>query len=237
MRLPDSIAEVRLIRRYKRFLADMEWPGGEITTVHCPNTGSMAGCQAPGARAWVSHSEKPGRKYAWTWELVEAEPDVLVGIHTGRTNGLVAEAVEAGGLPGLEQARLIRKEYRPPGADSRFDMQLEDDAGVEVLVEVKNVTAAFDGGLGYFPDAVSVRAKKHVRELARLAGPDCRVVLCFCVQREDVHTVQPATHIDPGYAEALAEAMDQGLEVIALGCSVSPAQIRVRQKLEFSLNP
>lgn len=235
MKFDPPLAPARLVRRYKRFLADVSWPDGRRETVHCPNTGSMLGCDRPGSPVWLSRSDNPRRKYAWSWELVEAGPGVLVGIHTGRTNALVAEALQAGRLDGLAGVTVARREYTPPGADSRFDLLGRDPAGREVLIEVKNVTAAVENGVGIFPDAVSIRASRHVRELARLAGEGFRVVLCYCVQREDVTSVRPAAEIDPDYAAAMRESVDAGLEVVAAGCRVSPEAVCIERRLSFDL--
>lgn len=236
MKFDPPLAPATLIRRYKRFLADIAWPDGRIETVHCPNTGAMLGCDRPDSPVWLSRSGNPKRKYAWSWELVEAEPGVLVGIHTGRTNALVREALDSGCLSGLEGVRVVRGEFTPPGADSRFDLLGRDMAGRDVLVEVKNVTAAVGDGIGFFPDAVSTRASRHVRELARLAGEGWRVVLCYCVQRGDVRAVRPAAEIDPAYAESMAFAVEGGLEVVAAGCAVTPESVSIARRLSFSLS-
>lgn len=222
----------RLVRRYKRFLADMDF-GGETVTVHCPNTGAMLGCDTPGSACWLSHSDNPRRKYAWTWELATAEGGALVGIHTGRTNALVRDALEHGGIAGLTALEVIRGEYRPAGASSRFDLLARDGDGRRVIVEVKSVTAVAAPGEGIFPDAVSTRARRHVAELAGLLADDTRCVLVLCAQRGDVERIRAAGEIDPAYAEALDTAVAAGVEVAALGCRVAPEGIRVERAVAF----
>ena len=214
------------MRRYKRFLADVLLADGTETTVHCPNTGSMQGCREPGARVWLSRAENPARKYPLTWELVEARPGVLVGIHTGRTNGLVREAVERGLVSEWDQPRAVRTEVRYGAEKSRVDFVLEGDAGPR-FVEVKNVTAAVEGGVAVFPDAVSTRGSRHLRELMGVYRQGADAALVFCVQRSDVTEVRPADSIDPVYGQTLRAAIELGVDVIALRAKVTPRRIAI----------
>ncbi|THF66602.1 DNA/RNA nuclease SfsA [Pseudothauera nasutitermitis] len=233
MQFPAPLQPGRLIRRYNRFLADVETPGG-LLTAHCPNTGSMMGCAEPGMQVWLSPAANPARKLAWTWELVEALPGVLVGVHTGRSNALVREAIETGRMAALAGYPRIRGEVKY-GAGSRVDLLLEADGRPPCYVEVKNVTAAVQGGVGYFPDAVTLRGAKHLRELAGMVAAGRRAVLVFCVQREDVREVRPADHIDPAYGRALRDAMAAGVEVLALGAAVSLDGIELHRVLPVSV--
>jgi sugar fermentation stimulation protein A len=204
-----------LERRYKRFLADVVLPQGQRLTVHCPNTGSMLGCADPGMRVWLSRAANPDRKYAWTWELVEALPGVLVGIHTGRTNALVREGIQSGILTELQGYAGLRGEVMA-GEGFRVDFLLQDHAsGPDCYLEVKNVTAAVEGGVALFPDAVSERASRHLRELMVKHQAGYRAALCFCVQRDDVREVRPADAIDPTYGRTLREAAAAGVEILA----------------------
>ncbi|HMY50964.1 MAG TPA: DNA/RNA nuclease SfsA [Zoogloea sp.] len=236
MRFTKPLLEGRLIRRYQRFLADVDTPAGPVTA-HCPNTGSMLGCAAPGLRVWLSPAANPARKLAWTWELVEVPGDtapVRVGVHTGRSNGLVREAIEAGRVPALAGYPTIRGEVKY-GEGSRIDLLLSGDGRPDCYVEVKNVTAAVSGGIGYFPDAVTTRGAKHLREMAAMVAVGRRAVLVFCVQRADVAAVRPADHIDPAYGRALREALAAGVEVLALGARVSPEEIVVDRALPVTV--
>src|SRR5215469_1076980 len=164
MRFEPPFTEARLLRRYKRFLADVELPDGRRETVHCPNTGSMLGCAGPGMRVWLSRSDNPARKYAWTWEQVEALPGLRVGIHTGRTNALVREGVQSGLIRELSGYARLQAEVMA-GEGFRVDFFLSSEGKPDCYLEVKNVTAAVEGRVALFPDAVSERASRHLREL------------------------------------------------------------------------
>ncbi len=232
MNLPPLV-EGRLIRRYQRFLADVELLDGSRVTAHCPNTGSMLGLNQPGNRVWLSRSDNPARKLAWTWELVELPDGVLAGIHTGRANRLVAEALDQGLLPELAGYVGLRREARL-GQACRSDLLLEFGDRL-CHVEVKNVTAAVSGHEGFFPDAVSQRARKHLNELAQWVGTGQRAAVVFCVQRGDVMRVRPADHIDPDFGHAMRGAARAGVEFYALGAELSPAAIRLVRVLPVCL--
>ena len=195
MRFDQALLAGTLIKRYKRFLADVELDDGRIVTAHTPNTGSMLGCCEPGSRVWLSNSGNPKRKYALSWELVEAAPGVLVGINTGLPNKLVREGIRDGTITELQGYDAIRQEVRYGRENSRIDLLLEGGGKPDCYVEIKNVTLA-EEGIGYFPDAVSERGSKHLRELAEVAAGGKRAVICFCVQRKDVFEVRPADSID-----------------------------------------
>lgn len=230
MRFPDPLLAGRLVRRYQRFLADVDTPRGRLIA-HCPNTGSMLGCAEPGMPVWLSPAVDPKRKLGWTWELVEARPGVLVGVHTGRANALVREAIEAGLVTELAGYQRIRREVSY-GARSRIDLLLEADGRPSCYLEVKNVTAAVVGNTGFFPDAVTARGARHLQEMSEMVGDGYRAVMVFCVQREDVARVEPADHIDPRYGKALRAAMDRGVEVLALGVRVGTRELLVDRRLD-----
>lgn len=231
MRYAAPLATGTLLRRYQRFLADVRLDSGATVTAHCPNTGSMLGLKAPGNRVWLSAADNPARKLAWTWEMVTADenPQVRVGIHTGRANGLVGEALDAGLIP--ELAGFARRRAEAPlGERSRTDWLLDYPAG-QAYVEVKSVTAAVTDGVGRFPDAVSARASKHMGELAQVVARGARAAVVFCVQRADVHAVAPADAIDPVFGAALRAAAGQGVELYALGAELDDAGIRLVRPL------
>ena len=217
----------RLCRRYKRFLADVALDAGEVVTAHCPNTGAMTGCAEPGFPVWLRPVAGSHRKYPWTWEIVEPRPGTRVGINTGRSNALVAEALAAGDIAELRGYRRHRREVKFGSEGSRVDFVLEADGQVPAYVEVKNVTAAEQDGVAYFPDAVTARGQKHLRELQRVVQDGKRAVVLYCVQRDDVFEVRPADHVDPDYGRALRTAMDAGVEVFAYRARVDPAGIRL----------
>ncbi|MDX1800219.1 MAG: DNA/RNA nuclease SfsA [Marinobacter sp.] len=215
MNLPELV-EGRLIRRYKRFLADVRLSDGSDVTAHCPNTGSMLGCQPDGARVWLSVSDNPKRKLRYTWELVETSPGVIACINTARPNSQVRAAVERSVIPALAGYGRCRPEVRYGAEKSRIDLLLSDHAErPDAWVEVKNVTLC-EQGTGYFPDAVTTRGQKHLRELmARVTAGD-RGVLVFCVNHTGIEQVKPADHIDADYGRLLREAVACGVELIAL---------------------
>jgi len=213
MQLPPLVAG-RLVKRYKRFLADVTLDDGRLVTAHSANTGSMMGCAEPGSRVWLSESDNPKRKLAFTWELVEAAPGVVVCIHTGRANALVEEAIRAGVLPALAGARAIRREVRY-GKNSRIDLLVESGHGPPCHVEVKNVTLVRDGR-ALFPDAVTVRGTKHLHEMTEVVRDGGRAAMVYCVPRADARGLSPADDIDPVYAAALRTAVAAGVEAYAI---------------------
>ncbi len=233
MRFDCPLLPGTLIGRHQRFLADVRLASGEVVTAHCPNTGAMLGCRAPGARVWLSPAASPARKLRYTWELVEARPGVLVGIHTGRTNGLVQEAIAGGVVRELADyagpGSAVRREVRFGQEGSRIDLLLQGSGLRQCYVEVKNVTAAVDDGIALFPDAVSSRGAKHLRELAHMVEQGHRAVIFFCVQRGDVDEVRPADDIDPVYGATLREAIAAGVEALAYRARVSLAGIMLSE--------
>lgn len=232
MDLPQPLIPAVLQQRYKRFLADVALEDGRMVTCHCPNTGSMMGCREPGSRVWLSHSDRPGRKYALTWELVELGDGVMVGIHTGRANPLVREAVATGHIPALADYQRMKPEVRLADTGTRFDFLLTDHPREpDCYLEVKNVTAAVEKGIALFPDAVSSRGKRHLDHLAEVVRGGTRAALVFCVQRNDVTEVRPADAIDPAYGRALRAAMAAGVEVYALGATVGVGTITLERPL------
>ena len=224
--LPE-LHEGVLVRRYKRFLADIETANGLITA-HCPNTGAMTGCAEPGWPVWYSISENPKRKYAATWELVDTGRGIC-SVNTGRANHLVREAVEKGVIAGLKGTE-IRAEAKIPDGSGRFDLLVDD-----TFVEVKSVTLLRSEGQGAFPDAVSSRALKHVRALVDVIALGYRGVLVFCAQHTGVQSVTPANDIDPAYAQGLKEAVAKGVEVLALGVSTDMHVIRISGPIDVEL--
>jgi sugar fermentation stimulation protein A len=216
-----------LVKRYKRFLADIELADGAIVTAHCPNSGSMKGCATPGSRVFLSLSPNPNRKLAHTWELVEADR-CWAGINTGLPNRLVREAIEDGTVAELQGYATIRPEV-PYGAHSRIDLLLEGQTG-RCFVEVKNVTLV-EGGRALFPDAVTTRGQKHLNELMRVVREGDRGVIFFTVQRKDGASVSPADAIDPEYGRLLRLAVANGVEALAYRALVTPGEIRLTERL------
>lgn len=226
MRFPDPLQEGVLVRRYKRFLADVELPGEGLVTAHCANPGSMTGLTAPGAEVWLSPARNPSRKLSWTLELVRVGK-ALVGVNTGLANPVAAEAIAAGVVPGLAGYGSMRREVRY-GEGSRIDLLLEDDDRPPCHVEVKSVTLKRDQaipGLAEFPDSVTARGAKHLGELSRLVAAGGRAVMLYVVQRGDCDRFSLAADIDPAYARASDEARRAGLEIFCHSCNISTEAI------------
>lgn len=232
MRFDPPLEEGRLVRRYKRFLADIETSSGEALTLHCPNTGSMLNCLNPGGRVWFSRSDDPRRKLPGTWELGETPHGRLACLNTGRANALVEEALRAGLIAELAGFCELRREVRYGEENSRADFRLEFASG-PAYVEVKSVTLGFaDSTVAAFPDAVTERGAKHLRELAALARQGMRAVLLYCVNLSGIEAVRAAEEIDPAYAAGLREARAAGVQVLAYGAAVTPAEVRLLRRLE-----
>ena len=232
MNFPDPLIRGRLIRRYKRFLADVTLETGDTVTAHCANPGSMMGLAEPDSEVWLSPSRNPTRKLAYSWELVRAGGG-LVGVNTARPNALVEEALAAGRVAELAGYGRTRREV-PYGANSRIDLLLEDDARPPCYVEVKSVTLCRGGGLAEFPDAVTARGAKHLGELAAVAATGARAVLLYLAQRDDCTRFAVAADIDPAYARAAAAARSAGVEILCYACAVSPAGIALTAPLPFA---
>ncbi|SEM02692.1 DNA/RNA nuclease SfsA [Halomonas daqiaonensis] len=231
-----------LLRRYKRFLADVRLDDGREVVAHCPNTGSMRAVNVPGCRVWLSPSDNPARKLAWTWELIELpQPNgttATASVHTGRANRIVEEALREGKVEELAGYAALRREASVERA--RLDFRLDDPERGCVFVEVKQVTLMEADGHGYFPDAVSARGRRHLEALALLAAQGHRAVLLFCVAHEGIEDVAPAAHLDPAYAASLREVAGLGVEVLARRCEVIreagvPVAIRLGRRLPVSL--
>lgn len=235
MQFPDPLLRGRLIRRYKRFLADIELDSGETVTAHCANPGSMMGLAEPGLGAWLSPARNPARKLRYSWEMV-ATPDGLVGINTALPNRLVEEAISAGRIPELMGYADMRREV-PYGKNSRIDLLLTGGNGSTCHVEVKSVTlrrrATDGGGLAEFPDSVTARGTKHLAELTDVVQTGGRAAMLFLVQRQDCTRFAIAEDIDPAYGAALGRARKAGVEMLCYTCTLSPYAIEVSKALPF----
>ncbi len=215
MNFSQPLIKGKLVRRYKRFLADVLLEDGSEVVAHCPNTGSMLGCQPDNARVWLSESDNPKRKLRYTWELVETSPGELACINTARPNAQAREAVEAGRVEELTGYGVCRAEVRYGKEKSRIDLHLSGHAELaDAWVEVKNVTLCEDGR-GFFPDAVTTRGQKHLRELMAQVAKGDRGVLMFVVNHTGITSVRPADHIDATYGALFRDAVKAGVEVVA----------------------
>lgn len=231
MRFAAPLIAGTLVQRYKRFLADVRLDDGTLVTAHCTNTGSMLGCKAPGSRVYLSDQRGRGRKLDYTWELIRVGR-TLVGINTLAANRLAREGIEAGVIRELQGYERLRAEV-PTRPGSRLDFLLEG-AGQQCYVEVKNVTLVVDR-VAAFPDAVSERGTKHLKELMRLRRRGHRAVLLFVVQRESCPRFRPADEIDPEYGRWLRRAVKAGVEVYPYGARVTTRAISVKDPIPLHL--
>ncbi|HUZ33221.1 MAG TPA: DNA/RNA nuclease SfsA [Xanthobacteraceae bacterium] len=223
MRFSSTLIEATLARRYKRFLADVVLPSGEVMTVHVANPGAMTGLDRPLSRVWLSDSGNTLRKYPHTWELVETDlgsgPEI-VGVNTAQPHQLVADALEAGLIPELRNYPTIRREVKY-GDNSRVDFLLDDPTRRPCYLEIKNVHLMRKPRLAEFPDSVTVRGAKHMRELAGVLASGARAVLLFVIQIPSAERFSVARDVDPGYAAAFDRARALGVEVLAWRCKVT----------------
>ena len=230
MNLPP-LQKGTLIRRYKRFLADVRCHhSDEVLTLHCPNTGRMTGCAEPGDEVWFWRSDNAKRKYPHTWELVRDHHGHMINVNTGRANAVVEEAVRAGTIAKLPSPEKLRREVRyGPEGRSRADLWLQEASGQQWFIEVKNVTLLLDAdtGEGAFPDAVSARASKHLETLITMVEQGHRAVLIFNVAHTGIRQVRAATEIDPVYARALVRAQAAGVQVLAVSTEITEQAYRV----------
>ncbi len=234
MQFPEPLIEAKLIKRYKRFLADVIFPDGRQLTVYCPNTGKMTGCAVPGNRIWLLKSDNPKRKYKYTWELIEPEPKQLVCIHSARANTIVSEAIELKTIDKLKHYKLIAREINYGEENSRADLLLAGPNG-HCYVEIKSVTLHQGKGIGLFPDTVSKRGTKHLRELERMANIGHEALLIFCIQHTAINNISPAWSIDPAYAKALEQAVKSNVKVLAYATHIDTQQITLAKELDFFL--
>ncbi len=221
-----------LIKRYKRFLADVELDDGRTVTAHCPNTGSMQACSEPGRRVYLSVHDNPRRKYPYTWELI-AMPDSLVGVNTLVPNRLVKHAVSRDAIPELSGYEAVRSEVRL-GDNSRVDLMLSGPGKARCFIEIKNCTLVRDR-TALFPDAVTARGLKHLQELARHVDRDTRSAIFIFVQRMDAEAFQPADAIDPAYGRGLRQAVAAGVELLAYDVRIDMEGIRMGAPLPCRL--
>lgn len=229
-----------LIKRYKRFLADVTLPNGEIKTMHCANTGAMTGCASAGNQVWYSTSNNPKRKYPNSWELSVTAKNDWICINTAKANALVVEAIEQHRIPQLAGYDTLRTEVKYGKENSRIDILLEQTASEPsrpaCYIEVKSVTLLqeeYGAGCGFFPDAVTTRGQKHLRELIEMVELGHRAVLFFAVLHTGIENVATAHHIDADYSQLLKQAQKAGVEVLCYKADISAKQIELKTSIEF----
>lgn len=236
MKFEPILEPAVLIKRYKRFLADITLPDGSERTIHCANTGAMTGCATPGNKVWYSTSDNPKRKYPNSWELSETATGHRICINTARANQLAVEAIESGTIKELQGYDQLQTEVKYGNENSRIDILLNSENKPKCYIEVKSVTLLDEdeSGQGYFPDAVTTRGQKHLRELAQMAQNGSRAVLLFTVLHSGIEKVSPAHHIDANYSQLLKYAQEQGVEVLCYKAELSHYEIKLVKALDFS---
>ncbi|MGI9888357.1 DNA/RNA nuclease SfsA [Vibrio chagasii] len=241
MQFNPPLESATLIKRYKRFLTDIKLPDGSERTIHCANTGAMTGCATPGNTVWYSTSDNAKRKYPNSWEISETDKGHRICVNTARANQLAVEAIENKTIVELLGYNALRTEVKYGSENSRIDILLEDNEKPPCYIEVKSVTLLDEQetsteGQGFFPDAVTTRGQKHLRELTEMVESGNRAVLLFSVLHSGIEKVSAAHHIDAKYSLLLKQAQDAGVEVLCYKAELSSTQIQLKQSVEFINN-
>ncbi|NGN98146.1 DNA/RNA nuclease SfsA [Grimontia sp. S25] len=236
MKFDPPLQPATLIRRYKRFLADVTLADGSEVTMHCANTGAMTGCATPGDTVWYSTSDNPKRKYANSWELTETRQGHLICINTVQANRLVVEAIKENVVAELQGYETLRTEVPYGEEKSRIDILLQSPDKKDCYIEVKSVTLLEEDGQGFFPDTVTTRGQKHLRELGVLAQQGKRAVLFFAVLHSGIEKVSAAKHIDAVYNQLLIDAQALGVEILCYQTTLSSVHMSINKRVPFSQN-
>ncbi len=221
-----------LVRRYKRFLADVRLGNNHLVTAHCPNTGSMLSCSEPGWPVYISRHNNPKRRLKYTWDIIEA-PNSMIGVNTGVPNKLVKTAVMDGRIPDLTGYDRVLSEVKT-GPHTRLDLMLESERTPNCYIEIKNCTLV-ENKRAMFPDAVTERGRKHLEELIHLVQTGSRGVIFFLIQRMDAGVFSPADHIDPEYGRVLRKAVDSGVEALAYDVTITLERIDINRSIKVDL--
>ena len=235
MKFEPALVQAILHKRYKRFLADVTIPPNKEITVHCPNTGSMRNCWAKGWKVWLQKSDNPKRKYAYTWTLAQNDRRELIGINTHLANPLVVEGIENNKIKQIAAVKTIKREVKYGEENSKIDILVTHQDSSLSYIEVKSVTLKEADGKGYFPDAVTARGQKHLRELMACVDQGHRAVLLFMVQHTGINEMSIAAQIDPKYAMLIEKAIEHGVEILAYKARISESEIYLDKELEFKL--
>ncbi|OLQ80367.1 sugar fermentation stimulation protein SfsA [Photobacterium proteolyticum] len=232
MKFDPPLQAAKLIRRYKRFLADIEFPDGEVRTIHCANTGAMTGCAEPGSTVWYSTSDNPKRKYPNSWELTHTLDGDWICVNTARANRLAEEAINKNVITELQGYSSLRTEVKYGCENSRIDILLTAGDKPPCYIEVKSVTLLEDGQ-GFFPDAVTSRGQKHLRELMEVAKNGDRAVLFFAILHSGIENVSAAHHIDPDYHKLIQQAERAGVEIICYKAVLNQDELHLNNCIKF----
>ena len=234
MQFSPPLQPATLIQRYKRFLADVITPDGTELTLHCPNTGAMTGCAMPGDTVWYSTSENTKRKYPHTWELTQTQSGEFICVNTLWANRLTKEAIQQALISEVSGYSTLKSEVKYGAEGSRIDFLLQADSRPDCYIEVKSVTLA-EKEQGYFPDAITERGQKHLRELMSVAAEGKRAVIFFAVLHSAITRFSPARHIDEKYAQLLSEAQQRGVEILVYKAELSAHGMTLKEPLPITL--
>ncbi|MCW8345195.1 DNA/RNA nuclease SfsA [Vibrio sp. ZSDZ65] len=233
MHFDPPLESGKLIKRYKRFLADITTASGDEVTIHCANTGAMTGCAVPGSTVWYSTSDNPKRKYPNSWELTQTDSGDMICVNTARANTLAVEAIKNNVIEELKGYQTLRTEVKYGQENSRIDILLQDSERVDCYIEVKSVTLLEESGQGYFPDAQTTRGQKHLRELTEMAQSGSRAVLLFAILHSGIEKVFAAHHIDAKYSQLLEQARKAGVEVLCYKASFSDNDMTLLSRVNY----
>lgn len=238
MKFSSTLSHGTLIKRYKRFLADITLPDGEVRTIHCANTGAMTGCAEPGFKVYYSTSDNLKRKYPNSLELCQNNAGDMICVNTALANKIVSEGITNNKIPELKGYETLQQEVKYGDENSRIDLLLTDDKHADCYIEIKSVTLlvqdAQHNGQGYFPDAVTTRGLKHIRELISMKQQGYRAVLLFLVQHQGIKKLSPARHVDEKYADGIKQALDAGVEILCYNTDIDINNIVINKSLPFT---
>ena len=234
MKFSNNLIKATFVKRYKRFFSDHILENGQVVTAHCPNTGAMTGVAKEGITSWLSESNDPKRKLKWTWELTQ-ENDTIVGVNTHNPNKIIQEAINNKEIKELLNYKNLKREVKY-GVNSKIDIFLQDENKVNCYVEIKNVHLSREKGLAEFPDGITSRGTKHLKELANVAKNGDRAVMLYLIQRNDCNYFKIAEDIDIEYGKAFIDALHAGVEVICIDTILNTSEINIGKKIKLLIN-
>ena len=234
MKFSNNLIKAKFVKRYKRFFSDHILENGQVVTAHCPNTGAMTGVAKEGITSWLSESNNPKRKLKWTWELTQ-ENDIIVGVNTHNPNKIIQEAINNKKIKELLNYKILKREVKY-GVNSKIDIFLQDDNKVNCYVEIKNVHLSREKGVAEFPDGITSRGTKHLKELANVAKDGDRAVMLYLIQRNDCNYFKIAEDIDIEYGKAFIDALNAGVEVICIDTILNTSEINIGKKIKLLNN-
>ena len=234
MKFSNKLIKAKFVKRYKRFFSDHILENGQLVTAHCPNTGAMTGVAKEGITSWLSQSNDPKRKLKWTWELTQ-ENNTIVGVNTHNPNKIIQEAINNNEIKELLNYKTLKREVKY-GVNSKIDIFLQDDNKADCYVEIKNVHLSRKKSLAEFPDGITSRGTKHLKELANVAQAGGRAVMLYLIQRNDCNSFKIAEDIDVEYGKAFIEAINAGVEVICIDTILSTTEINIGKNINLLNN-